>query len=215
ATEFFQRYDLRSGDLKQVVHTDHELLRVTIDSNVWPAGKVVPLRVRLTAVGGTFKPRYRVWARPFASLDYREFPLQGDKVQVPADGAGLYVIKVTPEILPAQHLVPSNTMVRTIVEIRQPGTKGSATVLTPANRMNFGRGEPIPFRVVVRGHTSDEPLPLVVKLTDGTRVLAQGQANWKPGSQPVAWTLPATLTAGLKPGRYALTVTARGLTCAG
>jgi hypothetical protein len=215
ATEFFQRYDLRSGDLKQVVSTDHELLRLTLETDVWPAGKAVSLRVRLTADGRTLKPRWRVWARPFASLDYREFPLKGDRVQVPADGTGLYVIKVTPEILPDQHLVPSNTMVRTVVEIRRPGTKGSATVLTPANRMDFGRGEPIPFRVVVRGHEGDQPLPLVLELTDGTRALARGQVKWKSGGRPIALTVPATLTAGLKPGRYALTVTARGLTCAG
>jgi hypothetical protein len=153
-----------------------------------------------------------VWARPFACLDYREFPLRGDRLQVPADCAGWYVVKVTPEVQPWQHLAATAYQVRTLVEIRQPGTTGSATVLTRDNRRDFGRGEAIPFTVVVRGQKEDE-LALTVNLTDGKRTLARGRARVKRGARPVAFNLPATLTAGLRPGRYALSVSARGLTC--
>jgi outer membrane protein assembly factor BamB len=215
ATEFFQRYDLRTGALQQVVSTDHELLRVTTGGEVWTAGKDVPLRVRLTAGGRALRPRWRVWARPLANLDYREFPLQGETVQVPANCTGLYLIKVTPEVQPWQRLAGTPYLVRTVVEIRQPGTRGSATVLTADNRADFSRGEAIPFTVVVRGLDSDDPLPLTVALTDGERTLARGQARVKRGAAGVAFQIPAALTAGLMPGKYTLAVTAKGLTCTG
>jgi outer membrane protein assembly factor BamB len=215
ATELFQRYDLRSGALRQVVQTDHERLRVTFDGEVWTAGKAVPLRVHLTAGTRTLAPRWRVWARPLAGLDYREFPLRGESVRVPADCAGLYLVKVTPEVLPWQRYgAATSYLVRTVVEIRQPGTKGSATVLTPDNRTHFGRGEAVPFTVVVRGLGDDE-LPLTVELADGKHTLARGRAKVKRGALAVAFQIPATLTAGLRPGRYRLAVSAKGLTCTG
>jgi outer membrane protein assembly factor BamB len=211
ATEFFQRYDLRSGALQLVRHTDHERVRVTFDSDVWTAGTNVPFRIRLRADGRELTPRWRVWARPFASVDYREFPLVDDVLQVPADCAGLYVVKVTPELLPGQALAASGHVVRTVVEVRHPKTKGTATVLTAENRMDFGRGEPIPFAVEVRGEGNGE-VAVVAALTAGKAVLARCEAKVKWGAR-ATFTIPGTLTAALRPGRYALTVTARGLTC--
>jgi outer membrane protein assembly factor BamB len=211
-TELFQRYDLRNGELLQVVHTEHERLSVSFPADVWTAGKEILFRVRLTEAGGrALKPRWRIYARPFASLDYRELPLEGDTLRVPRDAAGLYAIKVTPDVLPWQHLVGSKHEVRTVVEIRQPDTKGSATVLTANNRRDFGRGERIPFTVVVRG---PEEVPVTVELKAGARTLGRGRAKVKPGT-PASFKVPATLTAGLKTGRYNLTVTAEGMTCTG
>src|SRR5207249_11870491 len=47
---------------------------------------------------------------------------------------------------------------------------------------------------------------------DGTHTLSRGQAKVKAPAQSVALRLPGTFTAGLKPGRYALSVTAKDLT---
>jgi hypothetical protein len=214
-SEFFRRYDLKTGALKGTVSTDHERLSVTFDGDVWAAGQAVPVQIKLTAGERTLSPRWRVWARPFASLDYREFPVQGGAVQVPADAAGLYLIKVTPEVRPWQHLSPSDYLVRAVVEVRQPGTKGSATVLTPDNRTHYGRGEEIPFVVAVRGTEAGKAVTLTVRLLEGKHTIARAEAEVKGDADAVPFKVHKTLTAALKPGTYTLAVSAPGLSCTG
>src|SRR5262249_31656241 len=148
-------------------------------------------------------PRWRVWARPFASLDYRELPLKDGAIQVPADCAGLYLVKVTPEVAPWQRGAASEHSVRAVVEVRQGGTKGSATVLTPDSRAHYGRGEEAPFRVAVRG--AEKAVPLTVRLVGEGIALAEEKREVK-GDGFVPFRLSKGLTARLRPGRYALTV---------
>src|SRR5262249_43343285 len=112
ASELFRRYALTTGELKGVVRTDHERRSVTMDGDVWTSGRAVPLRIQLTAGERALSPRWRVWARPFASLDYREFPIKEGAVQVPADAAGLYLVKITSEVQPWQRLSPADHLVR-------------------------------------------------------------------------------------------------------
>src|SRR5262245_25401766 len=194
-SELFRRYDLKTGELKQVVSTDHERLTVAFDGEVWTAGQAMPVRIRLTAGERSLSPRWRVWARPFASLDYREFPLKDGAVQMPADAGGLYLVKFTPEVQPWQRLSPSDYMVRTVVEVRQPGTKGSATVLTPDNRTHFGRSEEIPFTVAVRGSDAGKAVKLTVRLLDGRRPVAEAEAEVKGDAEAVPFKIHKTLTA--------------------
>src|SRR5262249_43656179 len=155
-----------------VVSTDHERLTVSFAGDVWTAGTAVPVRIRLVAGERLLSPRWRVWARPFASLDYREFPLKDGAIRVPPDCAGLYVVKVTPEVRPWLRGATSDYIVRTVVEVRQQGTRGSATVLTPDNRTHYGRGEEVPFAVAVRGAAADKAVALTVRLVGG-RTLAE------------------------------------------
>jgi len=86
-SELFRCYDLKTGKLKQVVRTDHERLTVTFDGGTWTAGRPVPIQIKLTAGEHTQHPRWRIWARPFASLDYREFSLKDGAIQVPTDAS--------------------------------------------------------------------------------------------------------------------------------
>jgi hypothetical protein len=213
ASELFRRYDRKTGELKGVISTDHERLRVAFEADLWTAGQAVPIRVELTAGERALSPRWRVWARPFATLDYREFPIKDGAVQVPADAAGLYLVKVTPEVQPWQRLSPSDYLVRAVVEVRQPGTKGSATVLTPDNRSRYGRGEEVPFAVAVRGAEADRAVTLTVRLLDGARVVARAEAEVKGDAEAVPFKLPAALTAALRAGPYTLAVSAPGLSC--
>jgi outer membrane protein assembly factor BamB len=213
--ELFRRYDLKTGGLKGVVRTDHERLAVTFDGDVWTAGRAVPVRIELSARERKLSPRWRVWARPFASLDYREFPLRDGAVQVPADAAGLYLVKVTPEVRPWQRGSPADYLVRAVVEVRQPGTRGSATVLTPDNRTQYGRGEEIPFVVAVRGADPDRAVTLTVHLLDGERPLARARQEVKGNAEAVAFKVSKTLTAALRPGSYTLAVSAPGLSGTG
>src|SRR5262249_36382495 len=199
-----RRYDLKTGELKGVVSTDHERLTATFEGDVWTAGQSVPLRVTLTAGERTLTPRWRVWARPFASLDYREFSLKDGAMQVPADAAGLYLVKITPEVRPWQRLSPSDYPVRAVGEVRQPDTKGSATVLTPDNRSHYGRGEEIPFTVTLRASEPEKNVKLTVRLLDGTRSIAETEAEVKGDAEAVPFTIHKTVTEALKPGPYSL-----------
>jgi len=212
-TELFQRYDLTTGIRKNVVHTDHERLTVTFADGTWLAGRTIPFAVKFS---GNASPHWRVWGRPLESLDYREFELRDDQLHIPADCVGIWQIKVTPETQPwergyIQHGErggQSEYFVRAWVEIRQPDTHGSATVMTPENRTHYARGEEIPFSVIVRGETKPDKLKLVLHTSEGS--------VWSTNfslSAVVTNTLPVSLTAALRTGRYTLVPEAPGLTC--
>lgn len=211
-TELFQRYDLATGKLGQVVWTDHERLKVTLPDGPWTAGTAVPIAVALTAPGRPPAPRWRVWARPSACLDYREFPQTDGQLRVPAECAGIYQLKVTPELNPWQQGNVAEYQARTWIEIRQPNTKGTVSVWTPENRVYYGRGEEIPFHVSVRSADAGKPVALQLRLLEGARTLAEGQATLKVGEKAGPFVLPRALTAGLRPGNYAIAATAAGLT---
>src|SRR5262249_40904638 len=121
ATELFQRYDAASGEFQGSVSSDHERLTVSFSGEVWTAGEEAPFRVRLTAGERALTPQWHVWARPVGALDYREWPLRGDRVKVPAEAAGVYQVKVTPELQPWLRGAAPEYQVRTWVEVRQPG----------------------------------------------------------------------------------------------
>ena len=139
-TELFQRYDLTTGERKRVIQSEHERLTVTYPGDVWTAGQTLPFRIECTSGTKAITPRWRVWARPLGSSDYRELVVRDGQLQVPADAAGLYLVKVTPEIQPLLAGAASEYLVRGWVEIRQPDTRGSVAVLTPENRTHFGYG---------------------------------------------------------------------------
>jgi outer membrane protein assembly factor BamB len=199
-TELFQRYDLATGAFRNAVEMEHERLTVTFARPVWTAGRAVPLRVEFS---GGAAPAWRVWARPLHVSDWREFPFRDGAVRPPDDAAGLYQVKVTPEIAGGRGRF-AEYLVQTVVEIRRPGSKGTAAVMTPENRVHFARGEEIPFRVLVRAADEDRPASPDVRLTGSGREFFR--TNEARGA------LPKSLTAALPPGSYALTVSAPGLT---
>ncbi|MFO0841448.1 MAG: PQQ-binding-like beta-propeller repeat protein [Gemmataceae bacterium] len=211
-TELFQRYDLATGAFRQAVSIDHERLTATFPQRVWTAGQEVPFDVQLSGAQGA-APRWRVWARPLDCLDYREFALAGGKLRVPADCAGLYQVKVTPELKPWLRGQPPAYGVRGWVDIRSPGAKGSATVWCERHRDHFGRGEEVRCLVQVRGPDLAGAVPVTLRLADGERALAEQRLTVTAGAEPRPVALSASLTAALRPGRYLLTAIAPGMTC--
>lgn len=211
ATELFQRYNLVTGKRLQVLSTSHERLQASFPERVWSAGQAVPFSVKLS--GSLFKgaPRWRVWARPLDSLDYREFPFEDGKLKVPENCAGIYAIKITPELQPWQRGSRSEYGLRTWVDIRQPGARGSTTVWTEHNRATFGRVEEIRCFVQVRAGQAKAPTAIAVRLIDGGHILAEEKIM--AGAEPLSVTLSRNLTAALSPGRYRIEAAARDLTC--
>ena len=206
--ELFQVYDRKTGELRRVIRADVEKVTVTLPSDVWTAGERIPVTVGVEADGRTVRPDWRVWQRPLGGVEFRELPLQDGAVTVPADAGGFYQLRVTP----ARGGAADEYTVETVVEVRRPGAKGSASVFTPLNRVYYGQGERIPVSVVIRTAGGDAPPDRVtVRLLDGDQVLAEGVVHPEVG-KPALLALPPSLTAALRPGDYLLTAEAPGLT---
>jgi outer membrane protein assembly factor BamB len=205
-TELFQVYDLSTGALKRSVNIDHERLTVTTQGGPWIAGEAVDFAIEFDGGGRRITPRWRVWARPFGVLDYRELKLAGGKLLLPEDLAGFYQIKVTPESTPWQHGdTASEYKVQTLVEVRAAGARGSAAAATALGRVHFGRGEEIPLAVYLRGNAPKET-ELTITLRDGSQTLATAKARFNPAAKEIRFTLPKSLTNRLRPGKYLLDV---------
>ncbi|MBM4069940.1 MAG: WD40 repeat domain-containing protein [Planctomycetes bacterium] len=212
-TELFQRYDLASGKLIQVVSTIHEYLAMTFPERVWTAGKKIPFSVTLQGRPAKGQPRWRVWARPVGGIGYREFSVTDGKLTVPDDCAGIYQIKVTPEIQPMQRGQRSEYGVRTWVDLRRDGAKGTATVWTEDNRNHSGRGEEIRLHVQARTGKAAQPVAAVVRLLHGKRAILEEKVTLTV--KPLSMKVSAQLSAALAPGRYTIAVDAADMTCVG
>ena len=220
-SELFQVYDLRTGAFKRSVSADVEVLRATYPSPVWTAGAATPFAIDFATAGRRIAPRWRLWARPLDSADWREFEVAGDagkrQATAPADAAGLYRIKLTPEVEPRERggdaQVASEYQLQAVIEVRPTGARGSLSVLTQDCRAHFAPGEAIPFSVIARAAAA-HPVATAVKLVQGTHVVAEVAATIPADGAPLAFTLPATLTSGLLPGTYRLTAETAGFTAA-
>ena len=207
--ELFQVYDLASGAFKRSVASVHERVGVEFPSLVWTAGEPVPFTI--DAGGGPVG--FRVWAAPFGDADWRELRLKDGRLGVPADCAGLYQVRVAPTLNAA---APSEYALRTAVEVRGPGSRGTASVWTPFNRVHWARGEAIPFSLEVRTKDADAPGAVTVSLRAAGA--ADGEPLWSEklpltAGKPATATIPADLTEALAAGRYALRATLPGFTC--
>ena len=206
--ELFQVYDRKTGELRRVVRADVEKLTFTLSSEVWTAGDDIPVRIGVEAEGRTVRPAWRPWWRPLGGVEFRELPIRDSAVAVPTDAGGFYQLRVTP----AGDGASDEYTVETVVEVRRPGAKGSASVFTPLNRVYYGQGERVPVSVLVRIAAGDAlPDRVTVRLLDGDRVLAEGVVHPEAG-KPSLLALPPSLTDALRPGEYLLTAEASGLT---
>ncbi|MBA3845200.1 MAG: hypothetical protein H0X45_01010, partial [Planctomycetes bacterium] len=170
-SELFQVYDLRTGAFKQAVSADVEVLHASYPSPVWTNGKAMPFTIDFATAGRRITPRWRLWARPLDAADWREFELGQGHAKVPADAAGLYRIKLTPEVQPQERggdaQVVSEYQLQAVIEVRPAGAKGSLSVFTQDCRTHFGQGESIPFSVIARAAAKDPAIATTVKLLQG------------------------------------------------
>jgi hypothetical protein len=230
--ELFARYDRASGTFKGAVQADHERLLVTLDSDVLVAGQTTGMKLAFDGGSRRVSPQWRVYARPFGAPGWRKLTWQNQQLQVPADYAGVYQLRVCDESQPQTRGSDSEYLAQTLVEVRAAGSKGTANLLTPQNRVYFGRGEAVPVAVLVRAAEADVPETMTLELREGRPEAAPGPVAARQtfrtprpapapaaGADPAAlWTsplliMPANLTATLRPGPYLLTVVAPGLTC--
>jgi hypothetical protein len=213
--EFFQRYDRKTGRLVQVVRGNFVHLRVSYPEEVWTAGAKVPMQITLETPGERMEPRWRVWASPFGSGEWRELAFDGARISVLADGAGVYRIRISPELDPSRPLRSTNELaVDGVVEIRTPGASGTLSLWTPANRPSYGRGEEIPVTVRLRA-PGGGARQAVVRLVSADR--RTSIAEWPvsvAADRDAVVRVPTSLTRMLGPGAYRLTAAADGLSVA-
>jgi hypothetical protein len=195
-TELFERYDLATGEFRNVVVLEHERLAISFPRSVWTAGEAVPFAISFTAGSRSVHPSWRVWARPLHGVDYRELEAKQGELRVPADLAGLVQLKVTPEVQPVQKGRASEYLVQTVVLVRRAGTQAAVAVVTAENRTHYARGEEIPFTLVGQDGASASQ----VRLMEGDRVVA--------AVKPEAGRISGQVTASLRPGTYGLTALA-------
>ncbi|MBI5832062.1 MAG: PQQ-binding-like beta-propeller repeat protein [Armatimonadetes bacterium] len=201
--ELFSVWSRAGGSLQHTVAADIEQLDVTLPGLVWTAGANVPLDVKLTSATRANKPPWRVWLRPLLTADWRELPLSGGQVTVPADLAGLYQLRICPGLGADR----SEYRLEEVVEVRPPGAHGSATVMTPGGRVAFGRGEAIRCRLLLRGQNLPATAPVRLLNAAGQVVIERSvAANGEFVIEP-AWTR------ALAPDRYRLVAVVEGLTC--
>ncbi len=222
SNELFQVYDLATGKQKCVVYSEHERVAADFPNMVWTAGESMPFSISMSQQTGgnnSIRPTLpmHVWVTAFGDDDWRELKQAGNKLEVPTDLAGLYQLRIAPTLNPQ---ADSEYMLRTVIEVHVPESKGTVNVWTPQNRVWWGRGEEIPVTVSVRT-TNQIPdqvtLTLQMKTEDGlskslheeTLRIVKGD---KPGDLIVTTQLPATFTSQLASGRYELRATAANFT---
>ena len=222
--ELFQVYDLAFGKFVRNIPSAHERVSAEFPNLVWTAGAAIPFTLNASGLPLSWHVR----ATPFGDTDWRELNLQNGKLEVPADYAGLYQVRIAPTLNAA---ALSEYTIRAVVEVRAPGSKGTASVWTPLNRVHWARGEAIPVSVVVR--TTNAVGAVKVTLREirpggppAPAALASAAAG-PPIGETVVWstnltltanaattfTLPASFTAQLASGRYDLRADIAGFTC--
>lgn len=215
AVQLYQRYSM-TGDLLNAEEANHERLAMTYPSEVWTAGQAVPFKLTFDPGKAAIKPQWRVWAQPLGVPLWQEWPLQNGNLQVPESAGGLYQIKVTPEVEPQFSKLSSEYAVRSWVEVRQDGATGTLNVLTPGNRVFFGRGEDIPYTVLLRSG-STAPVRATIRLlpypTTGAKPIVEGAVTLNSG-QVQNYALAGALSGALAQGTYVLEARAPGLTIA-
>ena len=206
-TEMFQVYDRKTGKLVRVVHSDVETVRMEYGADVWTAGQAVPVAITIQTPTKKLTPNWPVLLARFNDSRWQTLAVVDGKVTVPADASGLYQIRVG----------YGEYRLDAAIEIRQPGSRGTVNILTPLNRVYFGRGEAIPVTVIVRGGDGKVPASLVLSLRDestGAEVLklTGGDLKWNAATAKSA--ISAATTAKLRPGRYLLTTAVESMTVA-
>ncbi|HEY8668231.1 MAG TPA: hypothetical protein VIL86_16400, partial [Tepidisphaeraceae bacterium] len=214
-TELFQRFDRATGALKQVAQADHEKLTATFPSDAWQAGAEIPFKLDFLTGGRSIEPHWRVWASPFGTSDYRELKVENGALRMPAELAGIYAVKISPEVDPREGGIASEYLLKTVVEVRAPGAVGTAAILLGDNRTYYARGESIPFSALLRAGGRKDAASITVRLKQKDVVLAQAESRVDATAAAVEFTLSPALTATLAPGAYRLDISAEGYTCVG
>ena len=208
--ELFARYELATGAFKGAVAAKHELLTVNYPSLIWNAGEMVPMTISFDGGGRTTAPRWRVWITPFGSANWQLLTYRDGQVSIPENFGGLYQLKISPELSRWQGGTSSEYLLHDIIEVRQPGSKGTLNVLTPQNRWHYGCGETISVSLIARAN----PLPTAatIELWEANGIKPLLSLPLQLAGKETPFTLSARITTVLRPGAYRLLATAAGLT---
>ena len=215
-SEMFQVYDMSNGKFIDAVSIDKDTLSVTYARDVWTAGQPMPFTITFApSQPRPIAPAWRIWIRPYGTTDYREIKIAAGAVTVPSDATGLYNVRVSPESDPNERGEVPDYILQSVVDIRAPSGRGSASVVTPDNRIAYAAGEDIPFTIKLRGDSSAMPSDLTLKLVKGEQTIAARAVALTVGQSEFNLDIPASLTRELLPGEYKLAISGTNLTGVG
>ncbi len=219
-TEVFLRFDAKTGALKNAASSRFERLAVTLPDGMLRAGSSAPFNIEFTDPTLGARPHWRVWARTVGVLDWEEWPHADGQLKIPAGIAGVYQIKITPEVKGWQRGAASEYLLQTFCEVRPPeegASRGTANLWTMDNRTNYARGDEIPLTLLLRGDKSQEGkvISVKVRLCDSPQsesYLAESTVSAKVG-QPLSLALSPALTGALVSKRYYIRAALPEFTC--
>ena len=204
-TELFQIYDRKTGRLRKVVQADVETVRADYPSDVWTADQPTAFGLTIVSPGKKLTPNWPVQIAIYGDTDWLTLPVVDGKVTPPADASGLYSLRVG----------CGEYRLDSVIEIRKRGGRGTVSILTPLNRVYYGRGEEIKVSVIVRGGQAADLSKIALSLRDrfsNTEVLRLAGNDLKWNAATATASIPAATTAKLRPGRYILNSAVQGLT---
>ena len=150
---------LQRGPISGSVDTHHEELTATYPDAVWTAGQPESFKIALSGASRTVMPDWDVKITPLGTALWRDLPITGDSVTVPPTAAGLYQVRITAGSGTSEYLL------RDVIEVHQPGSKGTITTISTQGRIYYGRGEPIDAQVFTRCASAVMPKALTLTLT--------------------------------------------------
>jgi len=206
--ELFRIYDLDTGGMKHAVPSAHERVSAEFPDRVWTAGQ----KLAFTLSSSKESLQWKVWMTPLGDAAWREIELQDDHLAVPTEFAGLYQLRASPTLSPQ---TPSEYAIKAIIEVREAGAVGTASVWTPMNRVWWAQGETIPFSADLRCTGDASPRTAAIALESASSDAAplwSTEITLEKGTAAQA-TVPASTTAHLAPGRYTLRIELPGHTC--
>ena len=207
ASELFQVRDLATGRQKRAVYSDHERVTAELPGLVWTAGQPVPLKVQ----SNNSASQWRVWATALGDSDWRELKRSGAQLDVPADFAGLYQLRIAPTLNPQAE---SEYTLRARWSRSCAGQPGHRQRVDAAQPHLVGPRRSHPGE---RGGPADESAAAdfafiaVLSPCAERRGPPQSTEIFRFAQNDIAWTnavgtvtIPAEFTVQLAPGRYEL-----------
>jgi len=215
----FSSYDAE-GRFRFARGADFDLLAVSLPSRVLETGEANPLTIRLTtglgngwlapsqmgAAQGRPAPRLAAFMRDIRGGSWHRAALArdaGDRYTLAPSTrltCGAYTLRITSAAV-AEPLDARAMHCDLLIVTPARGKLGSLTLLADRNRSVWQCGEEVPFTIVARSRERRIPVILEVELA-GVKPVRKLSASIMPGSNTIAMSVPAEVTARLAPGRY-------------
>lgn len=165
-TELFERFNLESGNFIGKVEIDYEKIKVEFPQLTLFAGEEIPFKIDFYSKSDNkiVNPEFHIYIKPLEGFEYKELVLKDGKIFMPDNLTGIYLLLITPDLNPVFQ-ENREYSIATVIQIIGRDKKGTVNILTDSNRVFYGKGEPISFKIKVKGEKKEQ-LKGKIKLFD-------------------------------------------------